>query len=87
MTPEQRQASGQQLLDNQTFNDCIIEVNKSINRELDTIKPNDLKAMQGIVIMRQAANKIYNYIVSEAHNKDNEVKAFNARKKGFLRRA
>lgn len=79
MTPQEREMHSKLLLDNPVFRELMEEVNKGINRELDIIKPDDIKSMQGIVMMRQAVNKIAQYITVSAT--DNQVGQFNAKQK------
>lgn len=85
MTPEQRKIHGQAILDNPVFMEALDEINKGINRDMDHVKPDDIKTMQGLIMTRQAVNKVINYIMNEANNSDNKVKEFNARPKRFFR--
>ena len=79
MTPQEREMHSKLLLENPVFIELMAEVNKGINRELDTVKPDDLKSMQGIVMTRQALNRIVEYIT--VNSSDNKVDQFNARQK------
>jgi uncharacterized protein (DUF1810 family) len=74
-----RAHQAQQLLDNPIFLEALEQVNQGINREMDTIKPDDIKSMQSLIMMRQAANKIFQHIHLIAQDNDAKVKVFNAR--------
>jgi len=80
-----RAHQAQLLLDNQIFQEALEEVNKSINREMDSIKLNDKDSAYQLIQLRQAANKIVNYINTVATC--DKVPEFNARKKRSLFRA
>ena len=71
-----------QLLSNPVFLTLLDEVNKGINREMDIVKPDDLKGMQALVLLRQASTKIISYIVSAAET--SKVTDFNAKQKRKL---
>lgn len=68
-----------QLLSNPVFLRLLEEVNKSINRDMDTVKPDDLKGMQALVLLRQATTKIVTYIATEAES--SKITEFNAKPK------
>lgn len=79
MTPQEREMHSKLLMENPVFLELMDEVNKGINREFDTVKPDDTLTMQGLVMMRQAVNKIVQYLAINAT--DNTVDNFNARQK------
>ena len=82
MDDQLRAAQAQQLLDNAIFQEALTQVNDSINREMDTIKPDDIKGMQSLVLMRQAANRIVQHVHLVATGA--KVSEFNARPKRRL---
>ena len=79
MDENTRAMHAQLLLDNPVFIEALDEVNKSINRELDKVKPDDIKSMQGLVMQRQSVNKIIQHIYTSA--KSGQVVAYNAAQK------
>ena len=70
------------LLNNPVFIGLLDEVNKGINRDMDSVKPDDLKGMQALVLLRQASTKIITYIATEAES--GKITEFNAKPKRKL---
>ena len=79
---EQLVMYAKELLSNPFFKEVLFEVNKDINREMDNVKPDDLKAMQGLVLLRQSMTKIITHISVSAESE--KVTAFNAKPKRNL---
>ena len=71
-----------QLLANPVFISLLENVNVEVNREMDSVKRDDLKTMQALVLLRQASTKIITYIVSAAEA--GKVAEFNAKPKRKL---
>ena len=74
------------LLSNPIFLACMESVHADINREMDSVKHDDLKGMQSLVLLRQASTKIISYIAESAEktkvsdfNSSNKRKLFNRR--------
>ena len=70
------------LLENPVFKSALEEVNKEINREMDMVKHDDLKAMQSLILLRQAANRIITHVVNTAES--GKITEFNAKPKRKL---
>lgn len=81
MDDQMRAHQAQLLLDNQVFQECCEEINKSLNREMDKVK-NDKELALSLIRDRQSINKVINYIYSACES--NKVTEFNARKKRKL---
>ena len=79
---QEKEYNAKQLLANPIFMELLEEINKGINRDMDTVKPDDLKGMQALVLLRQATTKIITYIVTEAES--GKITEFNARPKRKL---
>jgi len=70
--------NAKQLLSNPVFLILLDEVNKGINRDMDIVKPDDLKGMQALVLLRQASTKIISYIALAAET--SKVTEFNKKR-------
>jgi len=79
---QEKEYNAKQLLSNPMFLELLDEVNKGINREMDSVKPDDVKAMQALVLLRQASTKIVSYVVSAAES--GKITEFNAKRKSKL---
>ncbi len=79
MDDKMRAHQAKLLLDNPVFLEALEQVQMGINREMDTVKPNDVEAMKWLVLSRQAANRIINHITEAA--KDDKIGEYNARLK------
>ena len=85
MTPletKEFELNAKNLLNNPVFLGLLEEVNKGIGREMDLVKPDDLKGMQSLVLLRQASTKIVTYIATSAES--SKVTDFNAKPKSSL---
>ena len=71
-----------QLLSNPVLIGILESINKDIGREMDTVKPDDLKAMQALVLLRQASTKIITHVVSASES--GKITEFNAKPKRKL---
>jgi len=79
---KEREFNAKALLDNPIFMELLEEVNKGINRDMDMVKPDDVKGMQALVLLRQASTKIVTFIVSAAES--GKITEFNAKPKRKL---
>lgn len=79
---KEREYNAKQLLANPIFMELLEEINKGVNRDMDMVKPDDLKGMQALVLLRQASTKIITYIVTEAES--GKITEFNAKTKRKL---
>lgn len=84
MDDRERAHHAQLLLDNPVFKETLEEVSKGISREMEAIKPNDKDSAMSLVMMRQAASRITNFIAQTAEG--GRVAEFNAkpRKRGMF---
>lgn len=71
-----------QLLDNPVFINTLESINKDIGLEMDMVKPDNLKQMQALVLLRQASTKIITHVVLAAES--GKITEFNAKTKRKL---
>lgn len=71
-----------QLLSNPVFIGILESINKDIGREMDMVKPDDLKTMQALVLLRQASTKIITHVALAAES--GKITEFNAKTKRKL---